>query len=291
MTQFHGAMTALITPFKGGKVDFDAMSKLIEFQIESGIQGLVMVGTTGESATLTVDEHLQVISHACKVVSSRIPVVAGAGANSTNEALHLSEQATKAGADALLHVCPYYNRPSQEGLYRHFKLIADTAKLPVILYNVPHRTGSDLAFETTVRLSKHKNIVALKDATGDMRRGSRIIDACGSDLALLSGDDFTTFDLMALGGKGVVSVVSNVTPKKMTDMCNALLENDIKKALPHHRAMMPLCELLFEEPNPAPCKAAMALLEYCTPEIRLPLVEASEGLVAKIKSQITHIGR
>ena len=287
---FQGAMTALITPFRGGKVDFDALTKLIEFQIDGGIQALVMVGTTGESATLGVDEHLQVIRHACEVASSRVPVVAGAGANSTEEALHLSKQAHEAGADALLQVCPYYNRPSQEGLYMHFKTIADHAKLPVVLYNVPHRTGSDLTFETTVRLSQHKNIVALKDATGDMRRGSQIIDACGSDLIMLSGDDFTTFDLMALGGKGVVSVVSNVVPTKMVDMCNALLKNDIQSALPLHRDMMPLCELLFEEPNPAPCKAAMELLEYCTKEIRLPLVEASDALVEKLKTQLTKNG-
>src|SRR5512132_4316298 len=216
LATIEGCLTALVTPFKAGKVDFDCLAKLVEWQIDQGVDGIVSVGTTGESATLDVEEHVAVIAATVKAARGRVPVVAGAGGNATSEALALTKASEAAGADALLHVTPYYNRPNQEGLFRHFEAIARSTKLPIILYNVPSRTACDLLTETVVRLAELDNIVGIKDATGNLVRGSELIARVGDRIAVLSGDDGTTFPLYAIGARGVISVVSNVAPRAMS---------------------------------------------------------------------------
>ena len=282
----EGAMTAVVTPMRDGGVDFDALGNLVEYQISGGIDGIVAVGTTGESATLGVDEHIAVIEHCVKIAAKRVPVIAGAGANSTAEALELTRASANAGADALLHVCPYYNKPTQEGLYQHFAAIARSTDLPIVLYNVPSRTASDLLPETVERLSLIDNIVAIKEATGCTRRATEIIARCGDDIAVLSGDDFTTFPLYAVGSRGVISVVSNVLPKHMGDMWDAVCRGDWDTARELHFAIQPLTELLFVESNPAPVKASLELMGKIGPELRLPLVRATDGLRDRLRVQL-----
>ena len=213
LATIEGCLTAIVTPFAAGKVDFDALAKLVDWQIEQGVDGIVSVGTTGESATLDVDEHVAVIKATVVAARGRVPVIAGAGANATSEALTLTKASEDAGADALLHVTPYYNRPSQEGLFRHFEAIARATKLPIILYNVPSRTACDLLTETVVRLADFDNIIGIKDATGNLVRASELVARVGDRIAVLSGDDGTAFPLYAVGGRGVISVVSNVAPR------------------------------------------------------------------------------
>ena len=287
---FEGCLTALVTPFKGGRVDFEALAKLVDWQIENGVDGIVSVGTTGESATLDVEEHVAVIASTVKAARGRVPVIAGAGGNATAEALALTKASEDAGADALLHVTPYYNRPSQEGLFRHFEAIAKASKLPVILYNVPSRTACDLQTETVVRLAAFPNIVGVKDATGNLVRGAELIAAIGDRMTILSGDDGTTFPLYALGARGTISVVSNVAPKDMADMWDAARTGDWATAKKLHYKLRALMQLLFVEPSPAPCKAALAALGRCGSEIRLPLVAASDKLAGELKRELTAIG-
>ena len=289
-TVFEGCLTAIVTPMKAGRVDFDALAKLVDWQIESGVDGIVSVGTTGESATLDVEEHVAVIASTVKAARGRVPVVAGAGGNATAEALTLTKASEDAGADALLHVTPYYNRPSQEGLFRHFEAIAKASKLPVILYNVPSRTACDLQTETVVRLAAFPNIVGVKDATGNLVRGAELIAAIGDRMTILSGDDGTTFPLYALGARGTISVVSNVAPKDMADMWDAARTGDWATAKKLHYKLRALMQLLFVEPSPAPCKAALAALGRCGSEIRLPLVAASDKLAGELKRELTAIG-
>jgi 4-hydroxy-tetrahydrodipicolinate synthase len=283
---FEGCLTAVVTPFKGGRVDFDALAKLVDWQIEQGIDGIVSVGTTGESATLDVEEHVAVIAATVKAARGRVPVVAGAGGNATAEALALTKASEDAGADALLHVTPYYNRPSQEGLYRHFEAVAKATKLPVVLYNVPSRTACDLATETVVRLCSIANIVAIKDATGNLVRGGELIAKVGERLAVLSGDDGTAFPLYALGAKGVISVVSNIAPRDMAEMWDAVKANDWATARRIHYKLRVLNQLLFAEPSPAPTKAALALLQRSGTDVRLPLVAASQKLVDELRAEM-----
>jgi 4-hydroxy-tetrahydrodipicolinate synthase len=218
----EGCLTALVTPFRpfrdGGKVDFEGLARLVDWQIEQGVDGIVSVGTTGESATLDVEEHVAVITATVKAARGRVPVIAGAGGNSTSEALELTRASEAAGANALLHVTPYYNRPSQEGLFRHFEAVARATKLPIILYNVPSRTACDLLTETVARLAELDNVVGIKDATGNLARGGELIARVGERMAVLSGDDATAFPLYAIGARGVISVVSNVAPRAMSDM-------------------------------------------------------------------------
>lgn len=276
-------MTAIVTPMRDGSPDYEALERLVEDQIKSGIHGLVAVGTTGESASLNVDEHVAVIEHTVRFAAGRVPVVAGAGANSTHEAIELSHASEKAGADALLQVTPYYNKPPQEGLYRHFEAITNASELPIILYNVPGRTACDMEATTVARLAELPRIVAIKEASADMQRASDIVRLCGDSITLLSGDDFTAFPLLCLGGKGVISVVSNVMPKRVADMCNAANAGDWDTARELHYSFQALCALLFVEANPIPVKAAMHLIGMMGPEIRLPLVEASESTLAKLR--------
>jgi 4-hydroxy-tetrahydrodipicolinate synthase len=286
----EGCLTALVTPFRDGKVDFEGIAKLVDWQIEQGVDGIVAVGTTGESATLDVEEHVAVIAATVKAAKGRVPVVAGAGGNATTEALALTKASEEAGADALLHVTPYYNRPSQEGLFRHFDTLARSTKLPIILYNVPTRTGCDLLTDTVVRLADHANIVAIKDATGNLVRGSELIAKVGDRLAVLSGDDNTSFPLYACGARGVISVVSNVAPRAMSDMWDAVKAGDWERARKRHYELRVLSQMLFAEPSPAPAKAALSLLGKCSPEVRLPLIAASEKLTEQLRAELRTMG-
>ena len=282
----EGCYTALVTPFRDGQVDFDTLARLVDWQIDEGVDGLVSVGTTGESATLDVDEHVAVIAATVKAARGRVPVIAGAGANSTAEALALTRASEGAGADALLHVTPYYNRPSQEGLYQHFAAVARASHLPIVLYNVPTRTGCDLLTETVVRLAELENIIAIKDATGNLVRGSELVAAVGHTMAVLSGDDGTTFPLYACGGRGVISVVSNVAPRAMSDMWDAVREGDWARARARHFELRVLNQMLFAEPSPAPTKAALALLGRASAEVRLPLVAATSKMVDLLRDEL-----
>jgi len=286
----EGCLTALVTPFKDGKVDFDGLAKLVDWQLEQGVDGIVAVGTTGESATLDVDEHVAVISATVKAARGRVPVIAGAGGNATTEALALTEASERAGADGLLHVTPYYNRPNQEGLFRHFEAIAKSTKLPIILYNVPTRTACDLLTDTVVRLAELPNVVAIKDATGNLVRGSELVAKVGNKITVLSGDDGTSFPLYACGGRGVISVVSNVAPRAMSDMWDAVKANDWERAKKRHFELRVLSQMLFAEPSPAPTKAALALLGRCSMDVRLPLVNASPGLVEQLRTELHVLG-
>src|SRR5690349_6959800 len=282
----EGCLTALVTPFDGGKVDFAALARLVEWQIEQGVDGIVSVGTTGESATLDVDEHVAVIAATVKAARGRVPVVAGAGGNATSEALELTRASEAAGANALLHVTPYYNRPNQEGLFRHFEAIAKSTKLPIILYNVPTRTACDLLTDTVVRLAELDNVVGIKDATGNLVRGSELIARVGDRVTVLSGDDGTAFPLYAVGARGVISVVSNVAPRAMSDMWDAVKAGDWARAQKRHYELRVLSNLLFVEPSPAPTKAALALLGRCSTDVRLPLVSATAGLVEQLRNEM-----
>ena len=290
LAPIEGCLTALVTPFKGGAVDFERLAELVEWQIAEGVDGIVSVGTTGESATLSVDEHVQVIAATVKAARGRVPVVAGAGANATSEALELTHASEEAGADALLHVTPYYNRPSQEGLYHHFAAIARATRLPIVLYNVPTRTGCDLLTDTVVRLADFDNVVAIKDATGNLVRGTELIAKIGDRMSVLSGDDGTAFPLYACGGRGVISVSSNVAPRAMSDMWDAAVERDWERARQRHLELRVLNQMLFAEPSPAPTKAALALLGRCSAEVRLPLVAATAGLTVQLRAELERIG-
>jgi 4-hydroxy-tetrahydrodipicolinate synthase len=294
LATIEGCLTALVTPFLGpsrdGKVDEAALGKLVDWQIEQGIDGIVAVGTTGESATLSVEEHVAVIAATVKAARGRVPVIAGAGGNATSEALELTRASEAAGANALLHVTPYYNRPSQEGLFRHFEAIAKATRLPIILYNVPTRTACDLLTETVVRLAELDNVVGIKDATGNLVRGSELIARVGDRMTVLSGDDGTAFPLYALGARGVISVVSNVAPRAMSDMWDAVAAGDWARGRQRHYELRVLNQLLFAEPSPAPTKAALALLGRCSVDVRLPLVSATAGLVEQLRGEMRAMG-
>jgi 4-hydroxy-tetrahydrodipicolinate synthase len=288
---FQGAITALVTPMRDGEVDFPALGRLVDDQIAAGIHGLVAVGTTGESATLSVAEHVGVIRHVVQIASKRVPVIAGAGANATAEAIALSKASESAGADGLLHVTPYYNKPTQEGLYRHYAAIARETKLPIVLYNVPSRTSCDLLPATVVRLSEIERVVAIKEAS-DVRRASELIGAIGDRIAVLSGDDATALPIMALGGRGVISVVSNVVPGRVAAMCNAARDGDFARAREIHFDLAPLFELLFAESNPIPVKTALELMSRgaMSGEVRLPLSPCSPALRARLAEHLREKG-
>jgi 4-hydroxy-tetrahydrodipicolinate synthase len=290
LAPIEGCLTALVTPLADGRIELDALARLVDWQIEQGVDGIVSVGTTGESATLDVDEHVAVIAATVKAARGRVPVIAGAGGNATSEALALTKASEAAGAAALLHVTPYYNRPSQEGMFRHFEAIAKATKLPIILYNVPTRTACDLLTETVVRLADFPNIVGIKDATGNLVRGSELVARVGDRMTILSGDDGTSFPLYAVGARGVISVVSNVAPRAMSDMWDAVRDGDWERARKRHFELRVLSQLLFAEPSPAPTKAALAILGRCSAEVRLPLVAATPGLVEQLRAELKTLG-
>jgi len=272
---FTGAMVALITPFQDGEIDFETFEELIEFQLECGIDGIVPVGTTGESPTLSYEEHKKVIERVVKVVGGQVPVIAGAGANSTAEAIELTAFARKVGADATLQVGPYYNKPMQEGFYQHFKAIAENVDLPVVLYNIPGRCGAGMTPETIARLAEIENIVAIKEATGSLDQASEIATRC--DITIISGDDSLTLPLASVGGKGVISVVANIVPADVKAMTDLILEGDFVSALKWHKKLFALSKgMLTLATNPIPVKAAMAILNRASEELRLPMTPLEE---------------
>lgn len=284
--KFQGCLTAIVTPFRNGSVDKPALEALVNWQIESGIDGIVAVGTTGESATLNVDEHVDVIATIVRVTAGRVPVIAGAGANSTDEAIELSQRASDVGAEGLLHVTPYYNKPSQEGLFRHYEAIAASTKLPILLYNVPSRTSCDLLPATVERLAAIDNIVGIKDATGSLGRYTELMLRVGNRMTVLSGDDGTAFPLYAIGGHGVISVVSNIAPVHMAKMWDHAHAGNWADASQLHLELHSLICLLFTETSPAPVKAALASRNRIANELRLPLVPASPELTAKLNAEL-----
>lgn len=285
-----GAFTAIVTPFKNGQLDEEAYRALIERQIEGGIHGLVPCGTTGESPTLSHDEHKRVVEICIAQVKKRVPVIAGTGSNNTAEALMLTKHAENAGADFALMITPYYNKPTQEGLFQHYKTVAGATKIPIVVYNVPGRTSLNLLPETMARLAAIPNIVGLKDATGDLKQGAKTLELCGDKIAVLSGDDFTTLPLMCVGGLGVISVVSNVVPADMAGMCNAFFKGDLETARKLHYKMWSLIEAMFYETNPTPVKTAMKLLGKITGEVRQPLCPMSAANEEKLRGVMQKYG-
>lgn len=286
----EGSIVAIVTPFKGGKIDEKALSELVEWHVSSGTNAIVPCGTTGESATLEYEEHYRVIEIVVKTVKKRIPVIAGTGANATDETIMITKKAKKLGADAALLVAPYYNKPTQEGLYRHYKSVAEAVDIPIVLYNVPGRTAVNILPSTVARLLEMKNIVAIKEATGDMKQVSEVIRLCGDRLTVLSGDDFTTFPLLALGGKGVISVTANIAPREVSDMCRLWEEKKYEKARALHYKLEPLNYAMFIETNPIPVKTAVAMMGKIREEFRLPLCEMSDANREKLKKTIKDFG-
>ncbi|MBW2126668.1 MAG: 4-hydroxy-tetrahydrodipicolinate synthase [Deltaproteobacteria bacterium] len=281
---FKGSIVAIVTPFKDGKVDEEAYRELIEFQIENGTSAIVPCGTTGESATLNMEEHARVIDIAIEAVNKRVPVIAGTGGNSTNEAIELTAHAKKAGADATLQVTPYYNKPTQEGLYQHFKAIAEAVPLPQVLYNVPGRTSVNMLPETVARLAELPEVVAIKEASGNLGQMAEIVNLAGDKITLLSGDDNLTLPILALGGKGVVSVVANIVPKDTADMVAAWEQGQVDKAREMFYKLLPLCKAMFFETNPIPVKTSLALMGKIKEEMRLPLCSMSPANWVNLKT-------
>jgi 4-hydroxy-tetrahydrodipicolinate synthase len=289
-TSFRGSFTALLTPFKNGSLDEKAFRDLVEWQIAEGTSGLVPVGTTGESPTLNHDEHKQVVEWCVETVKGRVPVIAGAGSNSTKEAIELSRHAEKAGADAVLVVTPYYNKPTQEGLYQHYKAINDAIGIPIIIYNIPARSVVDMSVDTMRRLFELQNIAGVKDATANVIRVSQQRLAMGPNLIQLSGEDASALGFMAHGGHGCISVTSNVAPRLCAEFQGACLKGDYAGALALHDKLMPLHTALFLETNPAPAKYALAVLGKCEETVRLPMVPVSETTRTAIRAAMVHAG-
>jgi 4-hydroxy-tetrahydrodipicolinate synthase len=280
---FSGSMVALVTPFKNGEVDWQSLEGLVEFHLRSGTHGIVPCGTTGESATLSHQEHDDVIKTVIKAVNKKVPVIAGTGSNSTAEAVRLTREAEKSGADGALMISPYYNRPTQEGIYQHYKKVASEVGISIIIYNIPGRTGSKIEPETLARLSEIKNIAGVKEATGSVDQAIDVIRLCGDRLAVYSGEDSLIFSLMALGGKGVISTVANVAPKETAQLAEACLKGNWEKGRDWQFKLMPLIRAVFIETNPIPIKTALSLMGKCTGELRLPLTPMGEGNLKKLR--------
>jgi 4-hydroxy-tetrahydrodipicolinate synthase len=289
-TSFRGSITALVTPFKNGSVDEKSFRDLIEWQIGEGTNGFVPVGTTGESPTLTHDEHLQVVKWCIDQSKGRVPVIAGAGSNSTSEAIELAQHAEEAGADAVLVVTPYYNKPTQEGLYQHFKAVNDAIGIPIIIYNIPARSVIDMSVDTMKRLFELKNIAGVKDATANVVRVSQQRAAMGPEFNQLSGEDATALGFMAHGGHGCISVTSNVAPRLCAEFQGACLRGDYSAALQLQDKLMPLHMNLFVETNPSPAKYALSVLGKCAETVRLPMVLLAENSKAVVREAMVHAG-
>ena len=288
---FKGSIVAIVTPFKNGKIDEKKLRDLIDFQVSRGTCGIVPCGTTGESATLDFQEHEAVIRITIEQAKKRVPVIAGTGSNSTQEAIQLTQQAAAAGADASLQVSPYYNRPTQKGLYEHFKAIAQSVKIPIILYNIAGRTGVNIEPDTICRLARDcKNIVAVKEASGNLDQMSRIKQLCPEEFDLISGDDGLTLPVLSIGGTGVISVVANIVPQDVADLVSAFAKGDLKKAKELHYKLLPLIKAVFLETNPIPIKAAMGLLGMCDASLRLPMCGMSDDNLTKLKMALKDYG-
>jgi 4-hydroxy-tetrahydrodipicolinate synthase len=286
----RGSITALITPFKNGAIDETALRRMVDWQITQGTQGLVPVGTTGESPTLDHAEHQRVVEICVQAANRRVPVIAGAGSNATAEAIQFTRHAKEAGADAVLSVAPYYNKPTQEGLYRHFAAIAETVDIPIILYNIPGRSIVEIAVETMARLAEIPQIIGVKDATGNLARASRDRAALPKDFIRLSGEDSTSLGFMAHGGQGCISVTSNVAPKLCAEFQSACLAGDFTTGLALQDKLMPLHDALFCEASPAPTKYAASLLGICEPDVRLPIIPLSDKARDTVRSAMQHAG-
>jgi 4-hydroxy-tetrahydrodipicolinate synthase len=287
---FKGSFTALVTPFRGGEIDEDAFRRLVEWQITEGTHGLVPVGTTGESPTLSHDEHKRIVELTVEVARKRVPVIAGAGSNATSEAIDFARHAANVGADAVLVVTPYYNKPTQEGLYRHFKAINDAADIPIVIYNIPGRSVVDMSVETMARCFALSNVVGVKDATANLARASQQRAAMGPEFLMFSGEDATALGFMAHGGIGCISVTSNIAPRLCSEFQNACLKGDYKTALALQDRLMPLHDALFCEANPGPVKYAASQLGLCEPETRLPLVPISESAKKIVDAALSAVG-
>ena len=287
---FSGSMVALVTPFKNGQVDWPSLEALVEFHLSNGTNGIVPCGTTGESATLSHAEHDQVIRTVIKAVNKRVPVIAGTGSNSTDEAVRLTKEAERSGADGALMISPYYNRPTQEGVYQHYKKVASEVGIPLIVYNIPGRTGSKIEPETLARLAEIKNVVGVKEATGSVDQAIDVIRLCGERLAVYSGEDSLIYSLMALGGKGVISTVANVAPRQTAQLTQACLAGNWDDGRKIQFQLIPLIRSLFIETNPIPVKTALALMGKCTGELRLPMTPMVEGNMKKLKLALEDFG-
>ncbi len=287
---FKGSIVAIVTPFKDGKVDEESYRQLIEFQIENGTSAIVPCGTTGESATLNEKEHARVIEIAVEAVNKRVPVIAGTGGNSTSEAIELTEHAKKVGADATLQVTPYYNKPTQEGLYQHFKAIAKAVPLPQVLYNVPSRTSVNMLPETVARLAELPEVVAIKEASGNIGQMADIVRLAGDKITLLSGDDNLTLPVLSIGGAGVVSVVANIVPRDTADLVKAWEEGGIDEAKELFYKLLPLCQAMFFETNPIPVKTSLGLMGKIQDEMRLPLYPMAPANLEKLKKALSEYG-
>jgi len=287
---FQGSLVALVTPFRDGKVDEATLKQLVEFQIRGGTDAIVPCGTTGESPTLDHAEHNHVVDVVIEAVGKRIPVVAGTGSNSTAEAISMTRHAKEAGADAALIVLPYYNKPTQKGMIEHCRKIADTVDLPLILYNIPGRTGVNMTPETLAQLADHPNIVGMKEATGSLEQMTQDIVLCGEKLSFLSGDDVLTLPLMSVGGKGIISVVANIVPKDVADMTHAFLSGDWKRARELHLKLFPLCQAMFYETNPIPVKTALAMMGKVREEFRLPLCPMTDANRKRLEAALQSYG-
>ncbi len=283
---FKGSIVALVTPFKNGKVDKERILELVEFHIKEGTDGIVPCGTTGESATLSHDEHKEVVTIVVEAVNKRIPVIAGAGSNCTTESINLARHAKNVGADAILAVTPYYNKPTQNGLYAHYSTIANEVDIPLILYNVPSRTGVNLLPETVARLSEIKNIVGVKEASADLRQQTKIVEMCRGDFALISGDDFTLLPTLSIGGVGVISVVANIVPKDVANLIKEFNQGNLDEAKKLHYKIFPVCEAMFIETNPVPVKEALGMMGMISPEVRLPLVPLTNANREKVREDL-----
>ena len=291
MSKIQGAFVAVVTPFIDGKVDEQGLKDLVEFHIENGTHGIVPCGTTGESATLDFDEHKRVIELTVETVGGRVPVIAGTGANNTIEAIELTESAKSSGADAVLSVVPYYNKPSQEGLYQHYKAINGAVDIPMILYNVPSRTVANMLPATVARCAELKNVIGIKEATGSLNQISEVIRLCPDDFIVLSGDDFTSMPTVLIGGKGVISVTSNVEPRGMADMMEAALAGDLHKANELHYRLFPLMGAMFCYPSPAPAKKGLELMgKIKSGEVRLPMTSMDEASIETLKKAMSGVG-
>ncbi len=290
VVMFKGSIVAIVTPFKDNKVDEECYRELIDFQIEAGTSAIVPCGTTGESATLSMEEHSRVIDIAVEAVNKRVPVIAGTGGNSTHEAIELTKHAKNAGADATLQVTPYYNKPTQEGLYQHFKAIAEAAPLPQVLYNVPGRTSVNMLPETVARLAELPEVVAIKEASGDLVQMAEIVRLVGDKVTLLSGDDNVILPVLGIGGKGVISVVANIVPRDTADVIEAWEDGNFDRAKELFYRLFPLCQAMFYETNPIPVKTSLALMGKISEEMRLPLVPMSSANRERLQKALKEYG-
>ena len=287
---FKGSIVAIVTPLKNGRIDEEKLRELVEFQISGGTDAIVPCGTTGESSTLDYEEHDRVIEIVIQQVNKRVPVIAGTGSNSTAEAIEMSLHAKKLGADGCLLVTPYYNKPTQEGLYRHYMAIADAVAIPQVLYNVPGRTAVNLLPETVARLAEHKNIVAIKEATGSLQQASEVLALAGDKIDVLSGDDFITFPMMACGAKGVISVTANIMPAEIAALVDSFNSGDLEKARQLHLKTLKINNAMFIESNPVPVKTALGLMGKCSDEVRLPLAPMGDANKEKLASIMKEYG-